>query len=1352
VLRLSSSLLLAIFFLIGGDSLAANGDLADALKSKPSPETLAAALPLLADPAQRNQIRSTIQDLKPFPAKDLAALLSHSQLAVRLGALEILEEKAGGDFGYNPWTQPTHPDNEAPLALWKKWSQSTAESPQKSSRLLSEEQRHAYLRDLLSDDSNKSARARRMLEADGLSSVGFLEAFLNESATLPAGSRAKVREAQYQIVLGPAFGPQAPNLARNLAFGSRDQILTALANLKSAGLGALPIIRDFLQHPDPLVRETAIDSILLSGGSEALEIVAPILAQETDPNVIHGALRRIKEIPGDTSLSIATSFLSRDEEDLLISAIQACQKLVAGSTNSMSFMSGERTSSDSNESPDKQKANTSIIEKLADPRWRVRTAALEYIAAARVKAAAAKCVELIQDPDEFVRFSAIKAATALGAQDASPVLRKMFFADPANVASVLQGYTALGSIPDDEMMEKLASYPPDACIAAIETASSESRLSFILLRFASDPDLDVACAALRHLASSYSNNQSPKSATVLVEALRTNSPEKRTAILDQITLPKSSYSSSIDPALLGNITEYTTPAEKTELDPLYDSLLTAAGKATAASASDGVTTIPGAHGELINEIKKIAQADDSNAFRAALSLSITGDTAALNVLLKNLDSYSTAQRAAIAAKLYQPTSKQALEILTKLVRDPVEEIRAQAVETVFSTENIPAFLTMALNALSEPDTSLTASQFYTYYFESALRNGGITTRAITNWANKTLDEPDSSTPNRVLALLALRNSLSGASIDKVLTLAKSSPDKWIRRAAWYSYGSSSPNGLATNASSLAKDDSPFVRAVLPALLTRMRNSWSHQFSDTISKSDSSWSHDNESRRLPSEAATILESLAATDPSPDIRFQAMATLLSHGRTIDVESFATLLRARPKDEGASNMVASWMSENLGRLGPGLAPIVSALDPSSVSQNYMAAILTKVSPPNEKGPGFASFAALAANAETLENAPQQLTPTEPDKPEKITRESLPLIYFYKPGCNECEKAARLLDVIKADFPLLQVTRHNINENSGTLLNQALCARFNVPSLEHNIAPAIFTQTGYLIRAKIDAPSLGTLLTSTMATSQDDSWSKIEQAELDQAREKVEDNYAKLTLTIVLIAGLIDGVNPCAFATIIFFLSYLQIARRTPREMFMVGASFISAVFIAYFAAGLILHSVLESITSKVSGIKPFLDWIFAALALLAALLSFRDAAKAKAGKLDEMTLTLPAFLKDRIRTVIRTGTKARRFVIAAFIAGIIISFLELACTGQVYAPIIYSIQQGKMDAVAWLLAYNLAFISPLVFIFALTFSGMSSKALINFQLKHTFSVKIALGLLFLTLAAFIILAPKWLYTAAH
>jgi cytochrome c biogenesis protein CcdA/HEAT repeat protein len=1317
-------------------------DVIKALKaSPPTTETLATAVPLLADPAERSGVRLTILGLDPFPSAGLTELLLHADLAVRLGALELLEEKAGGDFGFNPWASPGSPENEGALARWKQWAGEKPGATVKKD-LFGDEQRRTYLHDLLGNDSDKSARARRMLEADGLGAVGFLEGFLSNSPTLPTGSRAKVREAQYQIVLARPLGPQAATTARQLAFGSRDQTLAALGTLRGAGLVALPILRDFLQHTDPLVRETAIDAILSAGGTQSLPVVGPVLTAETDVNVIHGALRRLKEIPGDASLKLASSFLSHEDEDLLVSAIQACLKLAGGNENDFMFSGSSR----------KPKAaegvqaelNQAIIRALSDPRWRVRTAALEFVAGRKVAEAKARCVELLSDPDEFVRFSAIKASAALGAEGAAEKLKEMFLADAGMVGPVLEGYAALSREPDAAMIEKLATYLPDARLAAIRAAEADSDLADVVIRFANDPDLDVACAAIRFLSADPDRVATAEVASVLVAALRSNSPEKRAAALDRLALPPASDKQP-DPALLQAVQALPKGDEKTSLDPLYDAFLKAAGQQAAAPAAK-VDVIPGAQGELIKALNVVAAETGEASFRAALCLARAGDPGGLLILTKQLPQLSTAQRASIAEQLYQPRRKEALELLRLLLRDPIEEIRGAAAGSALSNDNSPAFLAMLLEELAAPEAKLQPHEVYTYQFESAVREARLSS-TLRGWALSVIREPKSSAPLCVLAFIALRQNFPASAVEPTLALAKGSSDRWIRRAAWDAMGSNGAAVFRQNLATLAGDPSPQVRAVLAEVSGRMDSVWMHRFDDTRAKPNSSWYSNRETRRLSPEAKAALEKMAATDPDESVRFESMFALLTQGQSIDVEAFAALIPRQSEEASASTRVADWMDENSSRLGRGLAPIVAAIDTSKVQPERMQAILAKMAPKDDGG-GFASFAALVAGAEAVVAAPQQTEVEEDDSEEKPARESLKVVYFFKPGCAECEKASQLLETVKADFPLLQVVKHNINETDGTVLNQALCSRFQVPSNKHTIAPAIFTQGGFLIREDIAPQALGGLLTSTMSKAQDDAWSVVAKPEIAAAQVAVQERFKSLTLPIVLGAGLIDGINPCAFATIIFFLSYLQIARRTPREMLMVGAAFIIAVFLAYFMAGLVLHKVLAQVTDRIAGIKPWLDWIFGVLALVAAFLSFRDAMKARAGKLDEMSLQLPGFLKDRIRGVIRTGARARRFVIGAFFAGLAISFLELACTGQVYAPIIYHIQQGRMDAVAWLLAYNLAFIVPLIVIFGLAFTGMTSNSLITFQTKHTFGVKVALGLIFVTLAWVIVFGQKMLH----
>ena len=111
---MSSRLILAATLLLAFAVSAQEAEpVADALKElkagPPTAESLARTVPLLADPAARNSLRNAILNLDPFPSKDLVTLLSDPSLAVRLGALELLEEKAGGDFAYNPWSPPGAP-------------------------------------------------------------------------------------------------------------------------------------------------------------------------------------------------------------------------------------------------------------------------------------------------------------------------------------------------------------------------------------------------------------------------------------------------------------------------------------------------------------------------------------------------------------------------------------------------------------------------------------------------------------------------------------------------------------------------------------------------------------------------------------------------------------------------------------------------------------------------------------------------------------------------------------------------------------------------------------------------------------------------------------------------------------------------------------------------------------------------------------------------------------------------------------------------------------------------------------------------------------------------------------------
>ena len=52
---------------------------------------------------------------------------------------------------------------------------------------------------------------------------------------------------------------------------------------------------------------------------------------------------------------------------------------------------------------------------------------------------------------------------------------------------------------------------------------------------------------------------------------------------------------------------------------------------------------------------------------------------------------------------------------------------------------------------------------------------------------------------------------------------------------------------------------------------------------------------------------------------------------------------------------------------------------------------------------------------------------------------------------------------------------------------------------------------------------------------------------------------------------AGLLDGLNPCAFATIVFMVNLLLLLGHSRRRILEVGLTYSAAVFVTYLLIGL-------------------------------------------------------------------------------------------------------------------------------------------------------------------------------------
>ena len=342
----------------------------------------------------------------------------------------------------------------------------------------------------------------------------------------------------------------------------------------------------------------------------------------------------------------------------------------------------------------------------------------------------------------------------------------------------------------------------------------------------------------------------------------------------------------------------------------------------------------------------------------------------------------------------------------------------------------------------------------------------------------------------------------------------------------------------------------------------------------------------------------------------------------------------------------------------------------------------------------------------------------------------------YFYQTGCKECSMVDVDLQYLREKYPQLIIEEFNIFDDAALgewLAERAGCDDFHSPAL-------FIGDQAFIDQQEINPAVLEPVLDALTPGGSTRTWADFDPA---AAKNNLLARFRSMGWLAVAFAGLVDGLNPCAFATLVFFVSYLTLSGRKGKAVLAVGLAFTLGVFLAYLVIGLGFYKVLDLMGGWLTTLS---RWVYALTALLClglAVVSFLDFLKARRGQIEDMTLNLPKPLRMRINATIREGRKTRAYVAGAFVTGILISFLELACTGQIYLPTIIfvsSLPELRLQAVGYLVLYNLLFIVPLAVVFVLAYYGTTSKDLTAFLQQRAASVKLGMMILFITLAAWL------------
>ena len=185
------------------------------------------------------------------------------------------------------------------------------------------------------------------------------------------------------------------------------------------------------------------------------------------------------------------------------------------------------------------------------------------------------------------------------------------------------------------------------------------------------------------------------------------------------------------------------------------------------------------------------------------------------------------------------------------------------------------------------------------------------------------------------------------------------------------------------------------------------------------------------------------------------------------------------------------------------------------------------------------------------------------EPYKP------PIKVVFFYSPSCHNCIqlKDGLLQDLEKEFKNKIIVEYRDIADIENYKMLLALREKYRLSQIK-NIVPAVYLEGHRLLADREIYPDLRRVIISLSDKSNEAGGGRgKKEGVLGQRDYLALDLLAHFKVfkpLAVISAGLVDGINPCAFTVIVFFISFLALQGYRRPELIVIGLAFIFAVFL--------------------------------------------------------------------------------------------------------------------------------------------------------------------------------------------
>lgn len=185
----------------------------------------------------------------------------------------------------------------------------------------------------------------------------------------------------------------------------------------------------------------------------------------------------------------------------------------------------------------------------------------------------------------------------------------------------------------------------------------------------------------------------------------------------------------------------------------------------------------------------------------------------------------------------------------------------------------------------------------------------------------------------------------------------------------------------------------------------------------------------------------------------------------------------------------------------------------------------------------------------------------------------------------------------------------------------------------------------------------------------------------------------------------ALADSINPCAIAVLAMVLMTIMIQNPEKRKRVLYsGLAFVAAVYIGYLIYGLVIVQFFKTFAELLGKKLGMVYNGFAILAMILGALNIKDFIYYKKGG---FATEMPIFLRPKVKGIIQKIASPT----GAFITGFLVTLFLLPCTIGPYIVASGLLSEiGIINALPWLLYYNIVFVLPMLIIVGLIYFGFT------------------------------------------